>query len=404
MFGMSFAATRARNAAAALGVAGLLAACSTLGGGGGGGIGNVGNLAGAPGIPYVDPATVKGEVLGSGSNKVALLLPLSAEGSIGTLAKSMQNAAQLALRDFPSSNLQILVKDDGGTPGGAQAAARRAVSEGAQLIIGPLFADSVPAAAAGGGGIPVVAFSSDSSKASRGVYLLSFTPQADVDRVVRYATIQGKRNFAAIAANTASGTLYLSAFERSVAAAGGRLVVTERYDPNQPSMQEHATALAKRIAGGGIDAVFLPDGADGAPFIAQIIAANGVKPGTVTFIGSGQWNDPRVIRESNVSGGWYPGPDDTSFSAFSSRYRAAFNSAPPRNATLAYDAVSLAAGLVSKYGSNRYSPEIMTNPTGFLGVDGAFRFNADGTAARGLAIYEIKLGKTTLVDAAPRSF
>ena len=40
------------------------------------------------------------------------------------------------------------------------------------------------------------------------------------------------------------------------------------------------------------------DGGDTAPFIAQIIAANGVKPGTVIFLGSGQWNDSRVIKES----------------------------------------------------------------------------------------------------------
>jgi hypothetical protein len=405
VFSMSFAAARGRIAGAAIAV-GLVAGCSTSGGGGGllgGGGGNLGQF-GAPGVAFVDPASVQGEVLGTGSNKIALLLPLSAEGSVGTLAKNLQNAAQLALRDFPSASLQILVKDDAGTPGGARAAAQRAVSDGAQLILGPLFADSVAAAAAGAGGVPVVAFSTDTSKASRGVYLLSFTPQADVDRVVRYASRQGKRSFAAIAANNASGSLYLSAFQSAVASSGGRIAATERYDTNQQSMQDRATALAKTIAGGGIDAVFLPDGGEAGPFIAQIIAANGVKPGTVTFLGSGQWNDPRVIKESNLSGGWYPGPDDTSFAAFAARYRSAFASTPPRNATLAYDAVSLAAGLVTKYGSNRYSPEVLTNSTGFLGVDGAFRFNADGTSTRGLAIYELKLGRATVVDPAPRSF
>jgi hypothetical protein len=170
-------------------------------------------------------------------------------------------------------------------------------------------------------------------------------------------------------------------------------------------MQEQATALAKMITSGLIvDAVFMPDGVDATPFLAQIMAANGVKPGTVIYLGSGQWNDPKLIKESNLSGGWYPGPDDSTFGAFASRYRAAFGGTPLRNATLAYDAVSLAAGLATKYGPERFSPSVLTNPTGFIGVDGAFRFSSDGTSQRGLAIYEIRLGKITVVDPAPRSF
>jgi hypothetical protein len=359
-----------------------------------------------PQVPFVDPASVQGESLGTGAIKIALLLPLSAEGNVGQLAKDMKNAAALALRDFRSADLQVLVKDDTGTPGGARAAATRAISDGATLILGPLFADAVPhAAAAIGNNVPMIAFSSDTSKISRGVYLLSFTPQSDVERVIAHAARQGKHNFAAMVPNTPSGALYLSAFQRAVANAGGEVVSTRQYDVNQPSMQEQATALAKMITGGLIvDAVFMPDGADATPFLAQIMAANGVKPGMVTYLGSGQWNDPKVIRESNLNGGWYPGPDDSSFAAFSSRYRAAFGATPLRNATLAYDAVSLAAGLATKYGSERFSTPVLTNANGFIGVDGAFRFNVDGTSQRGLAIYEIKLGKVTVVDPAPRTF
>jgi ABC-type branched-subunit amino acid transport system substrate-binding protein len=169
-------------------------------------------------------------------------------------------------------------------------------------------------------------------------------------------------------------------------------------------MQQHATALAMTITSSRVDAVFMPDSGDATPFLAQIVAANGIKPGTVTYLGSGQWNDPRVVKESNVSGGWYPGPDDSNFAGFAKRYKAAFASDPIRTATLAYDAVSLAAGLSAKYGANRFSPQVLADPSGFIGVDGAFRLNADGTTQRGLAVYEIRLGKTTVVDPAPRTF
>jgi ABC-type branched-subunit amino acid transport system substrate-binding protein len=396
MSGGLFAAPRGRlaGAAVALGLLAAVTGCSTSGG--------FNNL--ALNNPFSNDPPVASTTLGTGSIKVGLLLPLSAEGAVGTLADNLKNAADLALRDFPNANIQLLVEDDGGTPQGARAGTNQAVAAGAQLVLGPLFADSVPAAASAARNVPVIAFSTDTSKISRGVYLLSFLPQNDVDRIVAYAASKGKRTFAAILPNTASGTLYEQEFQRAVSNAGGQVVGIEHYDIDQTSMQQAATALAMLINSSKIDAVFMPDSGDSTPFLAQIVAANGVKRGKVTYLGSGQWNDPRVIKETNLDGGWYPGPDNSSFAAFAQRYKAAFGAQPLRNATLAYDAVSLAAGLSSKYGAGAFAPQVLTDTNGFIGVDGAFRLNADGTSQRGLAIYEINLSKTTVVDAAPRTF
>src|SRR5581483_12123219 len=139
-------------------------------------------------------------VAGTGRVKVALILPLSASGNAGVAAQSMRNAAEMALAEFNSPDLQLLVKDDAGTAPGAQQAAQQAIGEGAEIILGPLFAHSVGAAAqiARGRGIPVIAFSTDANVASNGVYLLSFLPESDVDRIVQYATSTGKRSFAAL--------------------------------------------------------------------------------------------------------------------------------------------------------------------------------------------------------------
>ena len=56
-----------------------------------------------------------------------------------------------------------------------------------------------------------------------------------------------------------------------------------------------------------------------------------------------------------------------------------------RTATLAYDAVALVAALARTQGPQRFSPEVLTNPSGFAGIDGLFRFRPDGTNERGLA-------------------
>src|SRR4029079_5862532 len=164
----------------------------------------------------------------------------------GQLALNLKNAAALAIREFQTANIQILVKDDLGTPEGARAATTQAISEGAELILGPLFAQSVAAAAsvAKPSNVPIVAFSTDNSSASKGVYLLSFLPQSDVDRIIGYAAAQGKRSYAALLPNNSYGTVVEAALQRAVANAGGRVMAVERYALDKVSMQEKATQVS----------------------------------------------------------------------------------------------------------------------------------------------------------------
>lgn len=359
-------------------------------------------------VPTVQEALppVAGEVLGTGTTKVALLLPLSATGNAAQLAKDMRNAADLALREFPNANIQILIKDDRGTPNGARDATTTAIAEGAKLILGPVFAQAVVAtgSVAKPAGVPVVAFSTDSTTASKGVYLMSFLPQSDVDRIVTYAASQGKQSIAALLPANAYGTVVEATLQRVAANAGVRVQVVERYNLDRASMQEKATAVAAVVKQGTVNAVLLPDGGDATPFLAQILAANGVAPGMIQYLGSGQWNDPRVLAESNLAGGWFPGPDPAGFQAFAARFRAAYGTEPLRNTSLAYDAVSLAIGLSTRFGEEGFTDKVLTNPSGFVGVDGAFRFTATGTSQRALAVFRMERGVAMVISPPPTTF
>ncbi len=374
----------------------FLAACTGVGMGGGGGFG----FGGGGNQP------VTGEVLGSGSVKVGLLLPLSANGNAGQIGKDLRNAADLAIRDFKTAGIQVLVKDDRGTIDGARAAASAAISQGAELIIGPLFSQSVTAVAqvAKASRVPVVAFSTDTSKASAGVYLLSFLPQGDVDQIIGYAASKGRRSFAALLPDSAYGTIVEAALQRAVANARGRVMSVERYALDKTQMQTKATAIAGLVKSGTVDAVFMPGGAQEAPFLAQVMAAAGVDSNKITYLGSGQWDDPAVARESTLNGALYPAPDSTGFASFAQRYQATFGAAPSRTSTLAYDAVSLAAGLTARFGDRRFAQETLTNPSGYIGLDGAFRFLPNGLNQRSLAVYQISNGKAVLVSPAPKTF
>jgi hypothetical protein len=178
----------------------------------------------------------------------------------------------------------------------------------------------------------------------------------------------------------------------------------ERYSLDRVSMQDRANAVATLAKSGTVDTIFMPDAGDAAPFLAQVLAAAGVSAAQITYLGSGQWDDARIAAESNLNGAWYPGPESGGFAAFSRRYQAAFGSTPSRTATLAYDATSLAAGLAARFGAERFAAQTLTNPNGFIGVDGAFRFLQNGLNQRGLAVYEIKNGQEVIIDPAPKSF
>jgi ABC-type branched-subunit amino acid transport system substrate-binding protein len=345
------------------------------------------------------------QTIGSGPVRVALLLPLSGSSQGAAAASALRNAADMAMAEFQDPDLTIFVKDDRGTPDGARQAAREAIEEGAELIIGPLFAGSVQGAGqvARQAGKPMIAFSSDTSVASSGVYLLSFLAQTEVDRIVEYAGAQGRRSVAALIPETTYGNVVEAQFREAAARRGLRVAGLERYPAGQPAAA--VTRLAPIITGptAQADALFVPDSAEGLASVAQALAQIGFNPQRVTPLGTGVWNDPRVFQAKALQGGWFAAPDGTGFNAFAERYRSRFGADPTRVATLSYDAVSLAAALAKTQGPQAFSGTVLTNPSGFAGADGVFRFRQDGSNERALAVMEVRGGAAATVSPAPKS-
>jgi branched-chain amino acid transport system substrate-binding protein len=379
--------------AAALFAACLLSACAGS---------SPGDLFGGSPAPGQPPPG--GGAIGAGQVKVGLILPLSAGGNAGVAGVSMRNAAEMALAEFNVVDLQLLLKDDAGSAPGAQQAAQQALDEGAEILLGPIFAHSVSPVGqiARSRNVRVIAFSTDVNVATRGVYLLSFLPESDVDRIVAYAISQGKRSFAAAIPDNAYGTVAEAAFKQSVARRGGRVVALERYPLDRTQMQTAVRTVAQAAA--RADAIFIPDGADSVANVVQIMAAAGVDTKRVQLLGSGLWEDPQIFTNAALDGALYAGPDTTGFRSFSARYRSRYGQDPARTASLAYDAVALIAALTKTQGERRFTEEVLTNASGFTGIDGLFRFRPDGTNQRGLAVMKVSPTGGQIVSPAPKSF
>jgi ABC-type branched-subunit amino acid transport system substrate-binding protein len=349
----------------------------------------------APAGPQEQPA-----VAGNGQVKVGLILPVSAAGNAGVAAQSMRNAAEMALAEFQNPNIQLLIKDDGGNPQGAQQGAQQALDEGAEIILGPLFAAAVPTTAqvARTRSVSVIAFSTDSSVAGRGVYLLSFLPESDVNRIVDYASGTGKRSFAALVPDNAYGNVVEAAFKQAVGRKGGRVIAFEKYGADRATP---ARNVAQGL--GQADALLLADDGESVVATADALTAAGANLRNIQMLGTGLWDNPRVVANASLQGGLYAAPDPAGFRAFAGRYRTRYGNEPVRTATLAYDSVALVAAL-ARQGGQRFSPDVLTNPSGFAGIDGLFRFRADGTNERGLAVMRVASSGSVAVAGSPKSF
>lgn len=335
--------------------------------------------------------------------RVALLLPLSGgTAESRAVAEAMERAAELAVFDSKNTDILLMPRDDGGTPEKAAAAAAKAIQDGAEIIIGPLFAQSVTAVApiARAGKVPMVAFSSDRSVGGNGTYLLSFQPETEVNRIVSYAVKTGHASFSALIPKTAYGQKVEAAFRQSVTRSGARIAAVQPFDERPQAVVEPTKAVAQA----GADAVLIPEGGTMLQAIAPALASNGAMMRRVQLLGTGLWDDATVGREPSLARGWFAAPNPDAFRNFSAHYRDVYGAAPPRITTLSYDALSLVALLSRGRPYQRFTDGALTDPDGFVGVDGIFRFSADGAAERGLAIMQVSPNGLTVVDPAPRSF
>jgi ABC-type branched-subunit amino acid transport system substrate-binding protein len=398
----------------------------------------------APETPVEEPGldTAVTEIELDAPTKIGLLLPLS--GQHGRVGRALLNAAQLALFDIAGERFALVVRDTRGTPEGAREAADSAIGAGVRLILGPLFATSVAAVGpqAGAAGINVITFSNDRTIAGDGVFVMGFAPDAQIERVVGYASSQGLVRFAVLAPQTPYGNAVVDALREAVLRYGVELSRVVSYGAGTTDLSAEVRALAdydvrreallvqrqmlaarddetaklalKRLDGletlgpPDFDAVVLPEGGKRLQAIAPLLAYFDVDPAEVRFLGTALWDDARLGAEPTLAGGWFAAPSREHWGTFAARYRETYGSAPPRIAPLAYDATALAAVLARRAQDAAAVPDFgagaLIQPGGFSGIDGIFRFLPDGMVQRSLAVLQIERDAAAVLDEAPRSF
>ena len=355
---------------------------------------------------------------GRDTKRLALLLPFSTSSSrLAQEAQSMYRAAEMAVFDRDGTDVLLIALDTKGTEAGARSATKAAIKAGADVILGPILANNVRASSreAQRTGTPLIAFSTDQTVAGNGTYLLSFPPEAEVDRIVDFAAGTGATRFAFLGPDSAYGRRVKSAYENEVSANFGEITASETYQGNDISvMQAPAQKLAAFYAQGeaiakanngttpmSFEAILLPEGGTALRSLAPLLPYYEVDPAKVQFMGTSQWANPDTVREPALNRGIFAGPDKDTQQPFLDAYDRTYGETATNLASLAYDAVMVGAFVADGDPRQRYNRA--QNPEGFYGVDGLVSFDADGRPDRGLAVYQIRNGRFIVIDPAPRT-
>lgn len=344
-----------------------------------------------------------------GTVNVALLVP-SGSGQAGDdlLAQNLENAARMAIGDLDGVKVNLHVYSSGASPEQAAQAATKAVGEGAQIILGPVYAASANAVgqAVAGRGVNVLAFSNNPAVAGRNVFILGQTFEDTAGRLVRYAVAQGKSQIAIVHDQTTAGSIGDKAIGAAIQAAGATLAADAAYPFSQQGIAGAIPGVASQVKSSGAQAVFYTaDTAGALPLVTQLMEENGVDPAVTQYIGLTRWDiPPTSLSLPGLQHGWFALPDPSVSGQFAARYKAAYGAGPLPIAGLAYDGIAAVGALIKQGGPNPLGAAALTQPSGFVGVSGIFRFRPDGTTERGLAIAQIINNQVSVIDPAPRSF
>lgn len=340
---------------------------------------------------------------------VALLVPGgSAEAGNTILATNLENAARLAVGDLDGVQIDLRIYNTQGDPAVAAQMARQAASDGAAIILGPVRSAEANAAgtAVAAAGINVLSFSNNPAIAGNNVFVLGLTPDNAARRVFEYAARNGKGNVMVVGEQTESGRLVMASINRALAGTGASIVATQTYEFSQQGIVNALPEIADAARSSGANSVlFTADSAGALPVLAQLLPDNRIAYPQFQFMGITQWNvPPATLQLRGLQDGWFPLPDPALTAQFEARYTQAFGQAPHPIAGLAYDGIAAIGALIGTGSPDALSRASLTQGSGFVGVNGVFRFMPDGTNQRGLALATIRDNTVVILEPAPRSF
>ncbi|MEC9078093.1 MAG: penicillin-binding protein activator [Pseudomonadota bacterium] len=370
--------------------------------------------------------------------KIGVLLPLT--GKYSELGKSLLRGMELSFFEVGTQNQFLLIYDTRGTTVGARSAVRSAIRDGAKLLVGPVFSapSSAVALEKNGESLISISLSNDPNAAASNAFVMGFFPSHRVQRIVSFAAARKLKRFAALLPDDRYGDFVGEAFKEAVSKVGGIVVRIERYSRGQHEtlvravkrlsqykIRKNALERQKLLLGSmkdprsvrklkrlnvletlgapDFDAVLLIEQGRDLTALAPLLPYYEIDIRKVRILGIEDWSERSLIREPALHRAWYVAPSPAGLKVFKKKFERTYGTGAHRLGPLAYDAMAVALFLGSK-ASPAFNKNSLTNPRGFLGTAGLFRFREDGIVERNYSIFEVSDKGVLEVGRAGRSF
>ncbi|MES2677238.1 MAG: penicillin-binding protein activator [Pseudomonadota bacterium] len=363
----------------------------------------------------IDPKVIRKKV------KVAALLPLS--GKSKELGTAMLNSIILSLFENDKNNdVELVVFDSSDI----KKAVEEIAGQNIKTIIGPIFSSDIEAisSVAQTNKISILSFSNNQDLAGKkGVFLMGFLPEQQVERISSYAISNGKDNFAIIAPNNQYGQKFSTILKDMVKRKDGNFVSSELYANSSKDLEKAVSKVLssyikspnsknKKNAKDGekfyANTIVIPESGAVLTKIVSLINKYNTSEREIQIIGSSNWDDITTLNDPNLIGSWFVSANPDKYRDFEKRYYQLYNKFPPRISGIAYDATLAVAETIRKSGKRELSAEDFINyqsaKNGFVGIDGLFRFLPNGIVQRNFAMLEIKNGKFEMIDSPSSMF
>src|SRR5690606_28833670 len=143
------------------------------------------------------------------------------------------NSATLSLFSNDKKNdLELVIFDSKGTPFGAKDAIKEIAKQNIKIVIGPVFSPSVEAIAETVENNEMVVLSLSNNMdliGKKGIFLMGFFPEQQVEKIVNFAMEEGRNNFSIITANNQYGLKMSDLLKETVIRKDGNFITSELY-------------------------------------------------------------------------------------------------------------------------------------------------------------------------------
>ena len=321
--------------------------------------------------------------------RIAVVLPTADKNA--ALGKAMLNAAILANYDIHNPEITLIPMDQNSV---IQNPALL-TTEHVNATVGPLTAEATrylqPFAKQNS--IRIFSLSNDPSLSDDNTLALGYSIENEVSRILNYANSRYKNRILAV--------IHKDAYGDAIAAA----VPANQVAHTQIIRFDNSTDLQVSLKGvlDIPDAIFIPISAKNLSPVLTSLAAAGLTHDKAQYISTGVWDDDTTRQIPELDHAWYPSADPARLQSYSQHYAAQYGAVPPRLSALSYNAVAMIAILEKQSITDPFNKIVLTNPSGFEGVDGLFRIMPDGSVRRALAIVEIQNHQPTIIQSPPDS-